>query len=185
MREHGAATQKYGIRVSVLSGWRHCPRCASELTRREECVECTACEFIHYAQSAPAVAAFVVDEAGRVLLTRRAHEPDAELWDSPGGFLLEGEDPFVGLRRELKEETGLSVEPGAFVGTFIDTYGVEPDAPSVLNLVWEAHVTGGDPAPADDVTELRWFGRDELPHDDDLAFTWLAPTLRDWIRKKG
>jgi ADP-ribose pyrophosphatase YjhB (NUDIX family) len=185
MPERDGATQKYGTAVSVLSGWRHCPRCASALTQGEGCVECAACEFTHYAHSAPAVAAFVVDDADRVLLARRAHEPDAERWDSPGGFLQEGEHPLDGLRRELEEETGLAVEPGTFVGAFVDTYGVGPGAPPVLNLVWEARVTGGDPAPADDVTELRWFRDTELPEDSEMAFTWLAPTLRAWMANRG
>jgi len=123
----------------------------------------------------------VEDDRGRVLLARRAHEPDAGLWDAPGGFLEEGEDPLDGLRRELREETGLEVEPGRFVGTFVDTYGVGPGAPPVLNLVWEVEVVGGEAAPADDVAELRWFPRDALPPDEDVAFRWLAPSLRDWV----
>jgi ADP-ribose pyrophosphatase YjhB (NUDIX family) len=123
----------------------------------------------------------VADERGRVLLARRAHEPDAGLWDAPGGFLEEGEDPLDGLRRELREETGLEVEPGRFVGTFVDTYGVGPAAPPVLNLVWEVEVVGGEAAPADDVAELRWFPRDALPPEEEVAFRWLAPSLRDWV----
>jgi 8-oxo-dGTP diphosphatase len=115
-----------------------------------------------------------------VLLARRAHEPDAGLWDAPGGFLEEGENPLDGLRRELREETGLEVEPGRFVGTFVDTYGVGPDAPPVLNLVWEAGIVGGEAAPADDVAELRWFALDALPPEEEVAFRWLAPSLREW-----
>ena len=166
--------------MGVLTGWRHCPRCGSELAHREGRVECTACGFVHYAHSAPAVAAFVVDAAGRVLLARRAHEPDAGLWDTPGGFLEEGEDPLDGLRRELLEETGLTVETGEFVGAFVDTYGEGDDARSVLNLAWKATVVDGVEAPADDVSELRWFARDTRPPDEELAFRWLAPVLRAW-----
>jgi hypothetical protein len=50
----------------------------------------------------------------------------------------------------------------------------------VLNLVWEAHVVSGEMEPADDVSELRWFARDELPADDALAFRWIARFLREW-----
>ena len=104
------------------------------------------------------------------------------MWDSLGGFLEEGEDPLDGLRRELREETGLDIEPGAFVGAFIDTYGLDDDAPAVLNLVWEATAGEGEPTAADDVTELRWFEPDDLPADDEIAFRWLAPSLRAWAR---
>ena len=51
---------------------------------------------------------------------------------------------------------------------------------SVLNLAWEARVVSGEMAPADDVSELRWFAPDRLPPDDECAFRWVAPFLRDW-----
>ncbi|HXF98611.1 MAG TPA: NUDIX domain-containing protein [Gaiellaceae bacterium] len=166
--------------MGLLDGWRFCPRCAAALAREEGRVRCPACGLVHYAHSAPAASALVVDDTGRLLLARRARPPDAGLWDAPGGFLGEGEHPLDALRRELREETGLSVEPGAFVGAWIDTYGDGPEAPAVLNLVWEASVVGGEPRPADDVSELRWFGRDELPPERELAFRWLASMLRAW-----
>ncbi len=129
------------------------------------------------------MSAFVTDHDGRVLLARRAYAPDAGMWDALGGFLEEGEHPLDGLRREVLEETGLRVEPGAFVGVFMDTYGDEEGAVPVLNLVWEVAVAGGEARPADDVTELRWFDRDELPPDGEIAFRWLAPSLQAWISK--
>jgi 8-oxo-dGTP diphosphatase len=180
MPEPPAETRKYRTRVGILDDWRYCPRCGEALRHERNRVECDTCGFSHYADYAPTSSAFVRDDDGRVLLARRAFEPDAGLWDAPGGFLEEGEDPVAGLRRELLEETSLEIEVGEFVGAFTDTYGDEHDAKSVLNLVWEATVTSGEPTPADDVSELRWFARDELPPDEALAFRWLAPALRDW-----
>jgi len=167
--------------VGVLDGWQRCPRCGGPLTHAPGRVECKTCGFVHWAHSSPAVSAFVTDGQGRVLLGRRAHEPDAGLWDALGGFLDEGEHPLDGLRREVLEETGLTVVPGHFVGAYMDTYGAETGAVPVLNLVWEVTVASGEAQPADDVSELRWFGRDELPPDGDVAFRWLAPVLREWI----
>ncbi|MBA3375885.1 MAG: NUDIX domain-containing protein [Actinobacteria bacterium] len=163
--------------MGVHTGWLHCPRCASELSGAEGRVECVACGFVHYAHSAPAVSALVVDDANRMLLARRAHDPDAGLWDTLGGFLEEGEHPLDGLRRELLEETGADIEPGEFVGAYMDTYGDGPQATSVLNLVWEARVVSGEPAPADDVSELRWFPRDEPPTPEECAFRWVTTFL--------
>jgi ADP-ribose pyrophosphatase YjhB (NUDIX family) len=166
--------------VGVLTGWRFCPCCASALTHGEGRVECGTCGFVHYANTVPAVSALVVDGERRVLLARRAFEPDAGLWDTPGGFLEEGEEPASGLRRELLEETGLTIEIGDFLGMFTDRYGDGPGATAVLNLVWEARIAGGEPSAADDVSELRWFARDSLPEDRELAFRWLGPLLRSW-----
>jgi len=163
--------------VGVLNGWRHCPRCASELITRSDHVECAACGFAHYAKSTPGVSALVVDDTGRMLLARRARDPDAGLWDVLGGFLDEGEHPLAALRRELLEETGVEVEPGEFLGAYLDTYGDEPEAASVLNLVWEARIVSGELFPADDVAELRWFPRDEPPPAEECAFRWVTTFL--------
>jgi 8-oxo-dGTP diphosphatase len=130
------------------------------------------------------VSALVVDDDDRLLLARRAHDPDEGLWDTPGGFLNEGETPEAALRRELLEEAGVEIELGRFVGIFADRYGSGGDAPFVLNLVWEAAIASGELEPADDVSELRWFPRDALPADDELAFGWLAPALRLWTAKE-
>ena len=157
-----------------LSGWRYCPRCASELTGDEPRLECPACGFVAYASSAPTASALVVDER-RVMFSRRRYQPFAGRWDLPGGFLQEGEHPLDALRRELAEETGLTIEPERFVGVWIDDYVDR----KTLNLYWTARILAGEPQPADDVTELRWFGRDEVPADE-LAFNHIPEVLSAW-----
>jgi 8-oxo-dGTP diphosphatase len=57
-----------------------------------------------------AAGALVVHE-NRVLLVRH-HRPDAyDFWVGPGGGAEGGEDLHAALRREVKEESGLVVEP--------------------------------------------------------------------------
>lgn len=167
--------------MGILDGWRYCPRCSAELRREDNRVDCDACGFSHYASSAPTSSAFVLDDDGRIMLARRAYEPDAGKWDVPGGFLEEGEDPVDGLRRELREEAGIEIDVGDFVGVFTDTYG---EVSHVLNLVWEARIAEGEPTPDDDVSELRWFPIDAMPDDVELAFRWLAKSLHDWRERE-
>ena len=166
--------------MGLLDGWKHCPRCAGPLENHGDRVECAACGFVNWANSQPTACALVVDDRGRLLLGRRATEVWHGYWDTPGGFLEEGEEPLDALRRELREETGLEVEPDAFVGGFVDRYGDGDDAPFTLNLYWTARVIGGEERPDDDVSELRWFAPDELPPDDEIAFDNVAKVLRLW-----
>jgi ADP-ribose pyrophosphatase YjhB (NUDIX family) len=166
--------------VTELHGWRHCPRCGGPVDVRDGRAVCAVDGVVAYANPKPAVCALIVDERDRLLLGRRAGEPDAGLWDIPGGFLEEGEHPRDALVREIREETGLDLEPGRFVGFWIDRYGDAPDAVSTLNLYFEGTVTGGELEAADDVTELRWFDLDALPPEEDLAFTTLGAALAAW-----
>jgi ADP-ribose pyrophosphatase YjhB (NUDIX family) len=166
--------------VAILHGWKHCPRCGEPLANHGDRVECAACGLEHWANSQPTASALVVDDRGRILLGRRATELWHDYWDTPGGFLEEGEDPEDALRRELREETGLDVEPVAFFGTTTDRYGDGEDAPFTLNLYWIVRVLGGEERPDDDVSELRWFAPDELPPPEEIAFENVARVLARW-----
>jgi ADP-ribose pyrophosphatase YjhB (NUDIX family)/catechol 2,3-dioxygenase-like lactoylglutathione lyase family enzyme len=154
--------------MTDLRGWNVCPRCAGVVELDRERARCAACGYEAYANPAPAMCAFVLDGAGRVLLGRRAREPEAGRWDVLGGFVHEDEHGLEALRRELREETGCEVEPLDFVGAFADRYGEEGGA--TLNLFWTARILSGVPQPADDVAELQWFALEGLPSAEELAF---------------
>jgi NAD+ diphosphatase len=163
--------------MGVLRAWQWCPRCRAELAHGEGRVDCASCGFAWYANSQPTSSAVVLDEEGRILLARRAVGPDEGKWDLPGGFLEEGEHPRPAVIRELREETGLEIEPLDLVAFEVDAYGEDEDAPATLNLYWSARVLSGEPAAADDVSELRWFRPHDLPSDEELAFQVNARLL--------
>jgi len=159
-------------RMSALDNWRFCPICGEAIEKVEDRAECPACGYIGYANAVPGAEAVCFDDRGRVLLGRRAFDPGARLWDLPGGFLHEDENPLDALRREIREETALEIEPVDFLGFWLEPY----DGRIVLCLAWTATVSG-EPRAGDDLTELRWFDPDELPGASELAFSHYPSTL--------
>jgi len=108
------------------------------------------------------VAAAVLIEAGRVLLTqRKAGTHLGGAWEFPGGKVLPGEDPRDGLRREIQEELGMEVAVGEILDVTFHRY--EDAAKTVLLLFFEVTRSLGSPEPrALDVAAFAWAGPEEL-----------------------
>jgi ADP-ribose pyrophosphatase YjhB (NUDIX family) len=160
------------LAVGALDDWRFCPICGEAIEKVNDRAECRACGFIGYPNAVPAAEAVCFDAHGRVLLGRRAFDPGAGRWDLPGGFLHEDEHPVDALRREVREETALELELLEFLGFWLEPY----DARIVLCLTWTAHVSG-EARAGDDLVELRWFERNELPGAAELAFSHYPEVL--------
>ncbi len=147
---------------------RFCSACGAEL-RSEPPTTCTNCGTSHWLNPWPCANGIVVENE-RVLLARRAHAPWHGLWGSPGGFCELGEHPAETVVREVREETGLDVETTGYLGTWVDVYADDPGEPDagVINVAYyTAVLTNGEPGPVDpaEVSEVAWFGWDELPSD--------------------
>jgi 8-oxo-dGTP pyrophosphatase MutT (NUDIX family) len=99
------------------------------------------------------VAAVVVDGAGRVLVIQRR---DTGRWEIPGGVLELGESIHDGLRREVREETGVLVNPGELTGVYKNlTLGV-------VALVFRATEYDGKPVPTDESSAVAWWTPDQI-----------------------
>jgi ADP-ribose pyrophosphatase YjhB (NUDIX family) len=162
--------------VARLDAWKHCPRCTAPLRHEHGRVECGECGFVEYANSKPTASAVIVDDAGRVMLSKRAIDPHAGKWDLPGGFVEEGEHPVECMHRELREEAGVGLKDTEFIGVFMDWYDTGQGEVSTLNLYWSARIADGTPEPRDDVEELRFFAPDEI-QPGELAFAHLPDVL--------
>ncbi len=106
----------------------------------------------------------VVVHRQRVLLIRRGREPLKGRWSIPGGALELGEELPAAAQRELKEETGLEVEPLEVLGIFdrIVRKGSRVRYHYVI-VDYACRLKGGRLAPASDVVEARWVRRQDLP----------------------
>lgn len=125
------------------------------------------------------VTGVVLDEHGNVLLGRRS---DNGLWALPSGILEPGEEPALGLLREITEETGIVAEAVALTHVSVGPPATYPngDRTQFLDLAFWCRPLHGEAHVADEEsTEVGWFPLGNLP--DPLAASSterLAATLR-------
>ncbi len=100
--------------------WTFCPLCAERLDRRvvgeRERDACTACDWVHWDNPTPVVAA-IIEYEGRVLLARNRDWPP-KMFALVTGFLERDESPAAAVLREVKEETDLDGEAASLVGVY-------------------------------------------------------------------
>ncbi len=112
----------------------------------------------------------VIVEKGRVLLIRRGAEPLKGHWSLPGGLLELGESLVDGVKREVREETGLEVEPLELI-ELIDRIHREGERVRYHYVIADylCRVTGGALQAASDADAVRWTERAEWNSHSALA----------------
>lgn len=113
------------------------------------------------------VSGVVIDDQGRALLIQRR---DNAHWEPPGGILELGERITDGLRREVKEETGLEVEPVALTGVYKNM------SRGIIALVFRCRVINGNLRTNLEVKDFRWASKDEVA---DMASEAFAVRIYD------
>lgn len=119
----------------------------------------------------------IIFHQDRVLLIQRGHAPLQGEWSLPGGALELGETLEEGVRREVREETGLLVEPVSIVEVF-DRIARDEHGRIQYHYVlvdYLCRITGGSAACASDAIDLRWAALDDL--------NTINPFTRDVILK--
>lgn len=99
------------------------------------------------------VAGVVIDEHGRALVIQRR---DNAHWEPPGGILERDETITEGLLREVREETGLIVEPVALTGVYKNM------SRGIVALVFRCRAVGGVLKENSEVTGFRWVRESEV-----------------------
>ena len=104
----------------------------------------------------------VIVEAERVLLVRRGTEPLKGHWSLPGGLLEVGESLTEGVKREVREETGLVVAPVELI-ELIDRIHREDNRVRYHYVIADylCRVAGGVLQAASDADAVRWVERAE------------------------
>lgn len=110
-----------------------------------------------------AVSAAIIRD-GKVLAVRRARKPALAHYTLPGGGVETGETLHEAVRREVREETGLDIEPVALAG---HREAIVPDAQGAVKhhfviLCFASRLTGGDLKLNDELDDARWLRPAEL-----------------------
>jgi NAD+ diphosphatase len=107
-----------------LSVVRFCPRCGAAPLAPHATYgfACAGCGFLFFLNVAAAVAAIIRDDSGRILLTRRARDPQRGKLDIPGGFVDWDETAEQALAREIREELHLEIENLAYFCSVTNVY---------------------------------------------------------------
>ncbi len=106
--------------------------------------------------------ALIHDVEGRLLILKPTYKSG---WTIPGGQLEEdGESPWEGCRREVREETGLTVGSGRLV--CVDFLHPRPRRPGGLRFLFDCGTVGTEAADrielqTEEISECRWVGPDE------------------------
>lgn len=160
--------------------FRFCPSCATPLAMRSEMedsgeksrLRCPACDFTHWNNPTPVLAA-VVEYHGQILLARNAAW-EGRMFALITGFMEAGETPQDGIAREIKEETSLDT-------TSLDLIGVY-DFQRMNQVIIAYHaVCTGEVRLSPELAEFRLYDFDQLK-------CWPAGTgyaLADWLRSRG
>ena len=160
--------------------FKYCPQCATALehiTLAEDGgdktrLRCPACDFTHWNNPTPVLAA-VIEYNGQILLARNAAW-SGRMFGLITGFMEAGESPEEGIRREIAEETALDVTKLTLVGVH--------DFQRMNQVIVTYHaVAQGDVKLSPELAEYKLMAPASIR-------CWRAGTgfaLADWLRSQG
>jgi 8-oxo-dGTP diphosphatase len=110
-----------------------------------------------------AVSAAII-RARKVLIVRRCRRPGNGLYTLPGGLVEVGETLLAAIEREVREETGLTIEPVGLAGY---REVIERDAAGhwerhFVILPFAARWIAGEPVLNEELSEARWLAPEEI-----------------------
>ena len=160
--------------------FRFCPNCATALAAVSQLedggektrLRCPACDYTHWNNPTPVLAA-VIEYEGKVLLARNAAWP-GKMFALITGFMEAGETPEGGIEREIKEETSLDTQSLKLIGVY--------DFQRMNQVIIAYHaVCSGEISLSPELVDYRLYELDQLK-------CWPAGTgyaLADWLRSRG
>jgi NAD+ diphosphatase len=182
LRELGGTLDEFHLGISMhaiaLSNWHrshpHCSKCGAltESSLGGSVRVCVKDQSQHHPRTDSAVIVLVKDKDDRILLGHQPIWPDGR-FSTFAGFLEPGETFEQCVEREVFEESGVKVNEIKYLGS-------QPwPFPASIMIAFSAVVEDPSAAKADgvEITEVRWFSRDELKASIADGSLLLPPTI--------
>jgi NADH pyrophosphatase NudC (nudix superfamily) len=160
--------------------YKFCPQCATPLqmiTQLEDGgdkvrLRCAACNFTHWNNPTPVLAA-VIEYQGKILLARNAAWA-SRMYALITGFMEAGETPQGGIAREIAEETSLTATELNLIGVY--------DFQRMNQIIIAYHaVCSGEVKLSPELVDYKLYGFEDV-------LCWPAGTgyaLADWLKSRG
>ena len=132
--------------------FEYCPICGARtfVENNEKSKKCTTCGFVYYFNPSSAVACFIRNAAGLLMVVRRGKEPAKGTLDLPGGFVDMYENAEEAARREVKEETGLELKTCRYLFSLPNIYLYSGFQVHTLDMFFECEADTFEGAKAED-----------------------------------
>ena len=165
--------------------FKFCPKCGGKLIKKEgNLLDCSKCGFHFYINPLPCNGVIIENEKSEIMLVKRKFEPKKGYWDWPGGFINPNENLEESVKREIKEELDVNVEMGKIIGVYDWTYFYEGIDFPTIGIVVSARITGGELKPSDDISEYKFFPKNEVLKQR-LAFYPIELGILDYLTKEN
>ncbi len=152
-----------------LSQFAYCPKCGSGHfeVHNDKSKRCADCGFVYYFNSASATVALILNHRNELLVCRRAKDPAKGTLDLPGGFIDMHETGEEGVRREVKEETGMTVTDAKYLFSLPNVYVYSGFPVHTLDMFFICQVADAQHFKAmDDAEELFFLPLKEIRAED-------------------
>ncbi len=163
---------------------RHCHQCGQKtmvlkVPSRDtlERKVCETCDTVLY-ENPKVVVGVICEHEGKLLLCRRAIEPQVGLWTYPAGFLELNESTQDGAAREAMEEANAHIEIDYLVGHYSLTHINQ------VHLIYYANMTKPDYHSGDESLEVELMAIEDIPWDE-LAFPVIRWSLKAFLNQKA